>query len=171
MECGIGPASQQRQSAEQWRARPRTDQRQNRHTEGSGQQRHRSCPRDTGEQNPNNIKQRHQDEWAFHGSLPVPAQPSDRPQQNQPRDAPGGIDYHIPHTRLSVGNEELMEFIGGSINRDKQERQPRLDPTPRSGIAPHGLPQGAPKQQRQNRVLGQMRAFANKENYCRDFLL
>ena len=54
-----------------------------------------------------------------------------------------------------------MEFIGGGVEEDEEDRNGRFAPAPGAGIAANRFTNGAPEQSGEDGVFGEVTAFAN----------
>ena len=55
-----------------------------------------------------------------------------------------------------------MEFIAGRVKENQGERDAGFPPAPRAGIVFHRLPHGAPEQEHEHGVFGQVSALADE---------
>lgn len=86
------------------------------------------------------------------------------PDEQQGQQAARGVNQYVREMRRSRGHEHLMDFIAGGINKDDEQGDRGTPPRPRARLVFYRLVQRAPKQNRQQSIFGQMRAFADNQN-------
>src|SRR4051812_18825702 len=95
---------------------------------------------------------------------PQLAPAAEEPEQEQAGEGAGGVNEDIAQTAFAVGNEGLVEFIGGGVERGDPEDFTGLQPAPRSGVAQYWFAAGAPDQPGEDGVFAQVRALAYGED-------
>ena len=55
----------------------------------------------------------------------------------------------------------MVEFIGGGVEKNDQDGDGGFAPAPGTRVAAYGLANGAPEQNREHGVFGEVRAFAD----------
>lgn len=89
---------------------------------------------------------------------------ADGPQSQQPGARTQRINHHVVETPFAIRDVALMNLVGGGVSSAQQERQSRLPRAPLAMVSAHRFADGAPAQQGENGVLGQVGAFAHEEH-------
>ena len=92
-------------------------------------------------------------------SLPTIPDLIDKPQAQQSERAAGGVNENIGDQRRAIGDEALMKFVGGGVEKNHQHRAADFRPRPVRQLI--FLPmQRPPDQQREHGIFGEVAAFA-----------
>src|SRR5688572_7571774 len=94
---------------------------------------------------------------------PVAAEAAIPEESDDSERSAGGINDYIRPSRAAIGDEGLMEFVGGGVDGCDNPGDEGCLSTPPS-CRSRGLCQGSDEEPRQNRVLGYMGGFAHQEN-------
>ena len=98
--------------------------------------------------------------WHFCFRPPVEAF-SEGPKDKHADNGAGGVDEDVGDHGGAGGDEDLVEFIARGVEEDDEDGDGSLAPAPGSRVATHGLADGAPEKQTEDRVFREVAAFAD----------
>lgn len=85
---------------------------------------------------------------------------AEKPERDHAGEGAAGVDENVGNHRGAGGNKHLVEFIGGGVEENDENREGGFTPVPWAGIAADGFANGAPQQGGEDGVFREMAAFA-----------